>query len=131
MQVNVNTNGIKKLDRQIKNINKKAMRAGAKVVLDAVKGNVPIDSGALRQSLSTKVDSLKGEVIAYAVVGPRSRYTKAVGGQVKKPSRYAHFIESGKFARPFLMPTFQANKTAFLKTVSDVTANEIKKAING
>lgn len=120
-----------KLQRALKNINKKAMRAGAKLVLQAVKARVPVDSGALRQSLTTKVDSVKGETSAYALVGPRSKFVKAVGGRPKKPSRYAHLIEKGRFRRPFLMPSWQANKGRFLAEVERVTSTEINKVMNG
>lgn len=120
-----------KLQRQMKNLNKRAMRAGTKLVLQAVRQSVPVKSGALRQSLTSKVDSFKGETTAFGIVGPKSKFVKQVGRQVKKPSRYAHFIESGKFARPFLQPAWQANQGRFLAEVERVTAEGIKGVIGG
>ncbi len=113
-----------------KKILKKAIRAGTKLVLAAVRGRVPVASGALKKSLTSKVDSAKGSTTVYGIVGPRSKWQKVFKGKVKKPSRYAHFIERGRFARPFLMPAFQANKQAYLNAVQDVVAAEIKAVLS-
>lgn len=120
-----------KLQRQLKNINKKGMRAGAKLVVQAIKAAAPVDSGALRQSIASKVDAMKGETTAYAVAGPRSSYMRAAGGWLKRPAKYAHLVERGRFARPFLAPAWQANRQPFLARVEEVVGRELRGVIDG
>lgn len=124
------TSKMKTLQREMKNLNKRGLRAGTKIVLKDVRARVVKKTGALKKSLTSKVDSFKGEVSAYGIVGPKSKFTMQVGTQIKKPSRYAHFIERGKFARPFLMPTWLANKDNFLKAVAKVIGEGMQKVIN-
>lgn len=112
--------------RLTKNLYKRAVRAGAKLVVADLRSRVPVVSNALKKSISSKVDSPKGETNAYAVIGPRSRYTMTVRGQVKKPSRYFHFQESGRFARPVLYPTFSAGQRKYLEAMNNV----LKEGIN-
>lgn len=127
----VESSKIGAIQRQIKNINKKAMRAGAKLVVANVKSAAPSVSGALRQSIASKVDSVKNDTTAYAIVGPRSKFSKVYKGAVHRPSRYAHFLEWGKFAKPFLLPSFQANRDNYLQAIEKVYATELQKVING
>lgn len=75
-----------------KRILKKAMRAGLRPVVAGMRSRVPVRSGALKKSISTKVDSKKDGLRVYGVVGPRSKFQKIVKGRVKKPSKYSHFI---------------------------------------
>lgn len=131
MKTKVETTKLTKLQRSLKNLCKRAMRAGAKLVLQAVRATVPVDSGALRQSLSSKVDTVRGDTTAYGIVGPRSKFIKAVGGRNKIPAKYAHLVERGKFARPFLAPAWQSNKAAFLAKVEEVMGEGIKGVIGG
>ncbi len=113
-----------------KKILKKAVRAGCKQVIAAVRSSAPQDSGALRQSISSKVDAVKGTTHVYGVVGPRSKWTKKVGGSVKKPSRYAHFIEEGRFRRPFLVPAWQSSGKSALDTMQQVIASGIDEVLS-
>lgn len=76
-----------------KNILKKAIRAGGKEVLQALRSRAPRDTGTLAKSLTTKVDSKKGEDVVIGVIGVRSGYKRTVKGQVKQPSRYAHLSQ--------------------------------------
>lgn len=70
------------------NIARGALRAAAKPLLDAAKENVPIKSGALRDSIriSSSVDRKAGEI----------RTAVKVGGKTKKgDAYYAHMVEFG------------------------------------
>ena len=113
--------------RQIKNATKRAVRAACKQIVADVKARVPIDSGALRQSISSKVDAVRGETVVYGVVGPRSKFVKVIKGKPRKPSHYAHLIEKGRFRRPFLAPAWQANSERYLETMQEVLKQEIEK----
>ena len=113
-----------------KRILKKAIRAGTKVIVSDVKSKVPILSGALKRSISTKVDSLKDGSVTYGIIGPRSGFTARIRNRIVKPSRYAHFLELGYHARPFLLPAWQSGKGTYLATVQNVVLEELNAAIN-
>lgn len=72
------------------NILRGAARAGQKVILEAAKANVPVKSGALRDSLRIKTRIRKGEVTATLVAG-------------NKVAFYAHMVEFGT-ARHLIKP---------------------------
>lgn len=57
-----------------KNIMRGALRAGAKVFLDEVKKNIPVDQGALRKSARVTTRSRRGEVTASVKVGDKNVY---------------------------------------------------------
>ena len=113
-------------DNLQKNILKKAIRAGAKLVLAAVRRRVPVKSGTLRRALATKVDAIRGTVSVYGLIGVRRRYSRTIRGRLVKPSRYAHFIELGRHARPYLRPAWEAGRAGYIAAVADVVAREIE-----
>lgn len=122
---------IKLQQRLEKNLYKRAVRAGAKLAVADIRGLVPVVSGTLKKSISVKVDSPKGQTQAYAVIGPRSDYTKTVNGVLKKPSRYAHFVDHGKFhTTPFIAPAM-AMSQKYLNAIQSVIKAEIEGATNG
>lgn len=110
-----------------RNITKKALRAGTKIVLQAVRQAVPVVSGALKKSLASKVDAKKGELVAFGIVGPRSKFVKVVRGVAKKPSRYSHFLESGRHPRPFLRPAWAATHQRAIEAMQTVLESEIER----
>jgi HK97 gp10 family phage protein len=120
---------LKKLERLAnrleKNAYKKAIRAGTALIRSDLKASAPMRSGALRQSISTKVDSARGSTVAYGVVGPRSKFVKAYNGQNVQPGRYSAPLEIGPHKRPFLQPAWQANKDKYLEAVRQVLKAEI------
>lgn len=72
------------------NVLRGALRAGQKEILEAAKANVPIKSGALRDSLKIKTSNRQGKVTATLVAG-------------KKKVFYAHLVEFGT-AQHFIKP---------------------------
>lgn len=72
------------------NVMRSAMRAGQKVMLEAAKSNIPVKSGALRDSLKIKTSSRRGKVSATLVAGGKKAY-------------YAHMVEFGT-AQHFIKP---------------------------
>lgn len=124
------TTKLSAVQRQLKNINKKAIRAGTALVLKAVRAGVPVRTGALKKSLTSKVDSAKGETNAYGIVGPKSRFKMVLAnGKVKHPSRYAAPLEKADNGRPFLLPVWNANKDKYLAAVRDRYAEEMLKVV--
>lgn len=57
-----------------KNIMRGALRAGAKVFLQQVKQNIPVDKGALRASARVTTRARRGEVTASVKVGDKNVY---------------------------------------------------------
>lgn len=74
------------ISRKAKSQGKKAMRRVMKKAVTDLRGLVPVQSGALRASIASKVDAAgKGKGAVYGVVGVRSRYEK----KGKIPNLYA------------------------------------------
>lgn len=74
----------------------KAVKAGAKLVQRAAKGNAPRRSGALKQSIGTKgVKGSRGKTLAFAVIGARMKVEKTFKGKLIRPGKYAHLAEKG------------------------------------
>ena len=72
------------------NVLRGGLRAGQKEILEAAKANVPIKSGALRDSLKIKTSNRKGKVSATLSAGNKKVY-------------YAHMVEFGT-AKHFIKP---------------------------
>ncbi len=112
-------------DRLQKNIYKKAMRAGSKAVVDDLRGTAPVVSGALKKSITNKVDSYRNGLLSYAVIGPRSKYTLKYKGELRKPSKYAHLVEA---KHPFIAPAASKSQT-YLTVLEKVVSDEVKKVV--
>lgn len=76
-----------------RNIMRAALRAGARVIANEAKNNVPVKMGGLKRSIRTDSTRTKGGVEATAKAGGRS------GGKSKdKSAFYAQFVEYGTAA---------------------------------
>lgn len=90
---------------------RKAVKEGAKIVLNDAKANVPVDTGLLKKSLAVKVATFKGGEGVVGIVGPRTGKTSSGRGPNRKkglsklgqkfaaaerwPAKYAHLVEFG------------------------------------
>jgi HK97 gp10 family phage protein len=74
------------------NILRSALRAGAKVILEEAKQNVPVSSGDLRDSLRVSTNSKKGRVTASVKAGNKKVF-------------YSRFIEFGVAAHTITSKT--------------------------
>jgi HK97 gp10 family phage protein len=125
-----------------KNVMRGALRAGQGVIAEAARQKVPVDSGALRDSIRVTVD---GQALRRGVVSVFVKAGGAVKGKVA--AFYAHMVEFGTArhwikpknrkslffagiardvvdhpgaqAKPFLRPAFDENKDAALQAVAD------------
>lgn len=101
-----------------KNVLRGMLKAGAKVLLDEAKANVPVDTGNLKESLSVIPRKSKDKNIVVYAVTPLRNKTKtkrfktndgtkwSITGQVAD-GFYAHMVEFGTknmSAHPFLRP---------------------------
>jgi len=77
-----------------KNIMRSALRAGARVVANEAKKNVPVDMGQLKASIRTSSNVKKGGVEAYARAGGRKNKSKGTD----QSAFYAQFVEFGTAA---------------------------------
>jgi len=140
---------LKKLELRIeKNISRRAVGAGAKVFIRAMKSLVPSNTGTLKRSIGMK--RLKTRKSATVIIGPRSGKSRQerIGktGKTIKGSDgwYAHLVEYGTFAsrthplsprtkrkprkngmprgmapRPFMRPAFDTQQEASIKAMAD------------
>jgi HK97 gp10 family phage protein len=94
---------------------RKAVRAGAKPVLDEARRRVAVDTGALKKSL--RIVSAK----------PRG---STVGAQVRSLAPHAHLVEFGTVkmaAQPFLRPALDARAQEALDRMGAVIADAIEQ----
>lgn len=87
-----------------------AMRAALQPTLAEARSNVPVDTGAYRDSLGVKVKSYRGGGIVIGLMGPRyGNKFVLMHGKGYGPTRYAHVIEFGDSrGRPAYAPLRRA-----------------------
>lgn len=87
---------IRKLDRMAKQsqrnkIARPAVRKAAAEVRKAAKRLAPVETGELKRSITTKVETIRNGPV-YAVIGPENRKNAQTG---RNPANYAHLVENG------------------------------------
>lgn len=88
---------LNKLEKvKAKAIWRKALRAGATILLKAARELVPTRSKMLRRSLAIRIKSRRRDGVIIAIVGPRQKFEKVINGRKVKPSNYAHLVEGGR-----------------------------------
>lgn len=111
---------LEKLEKKIqKKFVRKAMREGAKVLLNEARARVPVRTENLKKSLGINTRTKKGNIEMY--VSPRK------GG--KYDGYYGLFVELGTkkmSARPFLRPAFEAKGEEAVK----VFRNTLKRLLD-
>lgn len=141
-----------------KNMEKRVMRKAVRPVLAAAKALAPVDSSALRSSLSAKTDAFPKTASAYAVVGARKGYQKAVkkrktafvglgpgqkqGGTkerkkrdtlpLRKPFKYIHLAERGRQGvkgSRFLRRAWRQSRQQFHRIARDEGFRELTRAL--
>jgi HK97 gp10 family phage protein len=133
----VNLNGVEEElialgPRIAKRLLRRSLRAVGQSMIDAIKPGVPVDSGALKDSITMKVRTNPREDAGSVIVGPE--YT-SLGSQ--DPGVYAMFVEFGVKSRPgypvrpFMRNAFDSNAQKWIlefanKLQADL-ANAVKK----
>lgn len=112
-----------------------ALRKGGKIVAESAKSKVPVDTGALRESIGTIARKGKGKNFQTLFVAPREKNKSAlaIANTFRDPPIkgifYAHIVEQGygrQNPQPFLRPALDENANA----VVEEFATELRKAIN-
>ena len=112
MNLTAKWNGIDDLGKKLSDLDKKVRRRilrnaiakAAAILEEAAKQEAPVDTGALKVSIGSKVKtrSRKGNTAASAFIGPRSGWKvrsaprARAKSQLKPPPRYAHLAENGR-----------------------------------
>ena len=109
------------LDKGTRNrILRKALRKGAKPVIQAERQLVPKDTGTLKRSIGSKSKTYrKGGVVVF-IIGPRNTWTFAQKKGAKKltlykPGKYAALVDKGtkrSRPKPFREPAMNRAKSA-------------------
>jgi HK97 gp10 family phage protein len=109
----------------------KAIDAGLKIVIAAMKSSVREQTRTMKRSIGKKRKK-KGKTV-YGMAGPKADYEKQVtlpNGQTvtRKPQKYEHFVELGTVKSqdyPFIAPALEQHKGE----VQSAMADEILKAL--
>lgn len=76
---------------------RKAIRNGAKPVIDAMRALAPKDTGTLKKSIGSRVTTTRKKQVV-AIIGPRRRFTRVVKGRTYTATKYRHLVEKGRKA---------------------------------
>ncbi|BBB65910.1 hypothetical protein UNDYM_1657 [Undibacterium sp. YM2] len=124
------------------NIMRSSLRAGAKVILDAAKENVPVEHGDLRASLRISTRSKRGVVTATVKAGSKKAFywrfvefgTAAHGIKPKKAASLLFgnvFAESvlhpGARAKPYMRPALDTQAGAAIQAVGEAIKKRLTK----
>ncbi len=108
-----------------RNALRRGLVAAGKVMVDAVKSRVPVDSGDLKRSIKARVSVSPKKGSGSVKIGP------AYGGKGSKdPGVYGRFQEFGTIhdpAQPFMRPAFDAESKKSLDVFTDVMREEVQK----
>lgn len=72
----------------------KALRAASKPVIEAMRAEVPVETGSLKKSLGLKLRTYKAAGRRVSIIGARSRPYQTKLGK-RNPAYYAHLVEFG------------------------------------
>lgn len=129
-EVTYSIDGLKELDEALSKMGRKAkrkainkaIRAGAKIVLEAAKEKVPIDTGTLQKSLGIAAKKSRNKDQQEVVVLARK------GKNRKNDGFYAHMVEFGTkntAPQPFLGPAAHEKAQEAIKSVGDTLQSEL------
>lgn len=142
VQVNVSLNGLEEKLNQIgpklaKAALRKALKAGAQILEDEVKIRAPVDSGDLRDSISTVVKISSKFENGRASVGPAydTQLSKQGKDTSQDPGVYGKWVELGLDSRnyprhQFLRPAFDSKAQEAVEKFAEVLRdglNEVTK----
>jgi len=107
-----------------------SVEASCKLIEQSAQGYAPVDTGALRDSITTEIDDSGKTVIGR--VGPHVDYAEYVEfgtGRLGNPEAPYPHVESwpGMVAQPYMRPAFEENKDA----VKDLFRSQISAALEG
>jgi HK97 gp10 family phage protein len=120
-----------------------AMRAGAKVILDEAKNNVPVQSGDLRDSLRISTNARRGKVTASVRSGNKKVFysnfveygtaahsiTAKSGGALSFGGVFTKSVNvAGARPKPFLRPALDTKSTEAINMIGEYIRKRLTKA---
>lgn len=115
----------------------KAMEEAAQEIVDAMRAAVPVDSGALRDSIGwTWGDVPAGSFTITEIRSGKNKGDQYATLRIKiyagdKKAFYARFVEfgtkTGMVAQPFFFPTWKAKKGDFKRSVREAVRAAVRK----
>ncbi len=128
-------------------IAKEAVAEANKILAGVIRGNTPVDSGALRKSVGAVIRNYRGSQVTVGVIGPRhdfagnivvspktkkKSFKKLKTGSKKtfrRPAHYAHLIEGGTSRgvqpNPFMKRSLESVRTQ----ITAIFEQAVKKAV--
>lgn len=76
---------------------RKAVRAGAKPLVAAMRAAAPKDTGTLKKSIGVRITTTRKKDVV-AIVGPKRRFVRVVRGRKYVATKYRHLAERGRRA---------------------------------
>jgi HK97 gp10 family phage protein len=138
VKVDVRLNGIEEKLEQLgpklaKSHLRKALRDAAKIWEIEAKVRAPVDTGALRDSIQTKIRMSPRQDRGSASVGPMMGTAGAVKDSSQDPGVYGKFVELGLKSKqypmqPFLRPAFDSRSQQVLDKFVDVLREGLTEA---
>lgn len=121
--------------RIAKRLLRRALRVVGQLWVEDVKRNVPVDTGALRDSINFKIRTNPREDGGSVTVGPTyisGKGTKAKGSQ--SPGVYGMFVEFGVKSRqypahPFMRPAFDADAQKVVDLFAAKLREDLEEAV--
>ena len=115
-----------------RNILRSALRAGAKVMADEAKQNVPVDDGDLQRSIRVSTRARKGTVYAYAKAGGKNVYWHnwvefGTAAHLIKGKNGKSLFFNGTFTKSVSHPG--AKPKPFMRPALDAKASEAINAV--
>jgi HK97 gp10 family phage protein len=125
-----------------KNIMRSALRAGAKVIADEAKANVPVKDGDLRDSIRVSTRAKRGQVTASAKAGNKKAFywhfvefgtaahtIKAKNGKSLffNGSNVRSVRHPGARAKPFMRPALDSKSTEAIRAVGAQIGKRLNK----
>ncbi len=128
-------------------IAKEAVAEANKILVGVIRGNAPVDSGALRKSVGAVIRSYRGSQVTVDVIGPRhdfagnivanpktkkKSFKKSKSGPkttFRRPSNYADLVEGGTNRgvqpNPFMKRSLESVRTQ----ITAIFEQAVKKAV--
>lgn len=145
MAIDIEVDGLDELEAKLLELDKRvatrvvrgALRKSGQIVADSAKTKVPVDSGALKESIGTIARKGKGKRTFQSLfVAPRERNKSAVAiantfrEDPIKGIFYGHIVEKGygrQRPQPFLRPALDENVNEVVETFSKALNEAIKR----
>ncbi len=136
MRRTVKIEGIENVERNLRKLGEVAMpkvirpalHSAAKVVVDAMKGNVPVETETLKESLGKKVWANPSKSVLVAIIGPRRKRSRTVTVNGKTmlriPTKYAHLVEKHSH---FMKQAFDSTRDAVQRRLMERIGRGIER----